>query len=184
MTNLLLDLFDHMQSADAAVWSAALKSPSAAGDAQLCKYLLHASSVQRAFLDAWKGRPFTFRDNFDAVHLDDELVAVRAYYPEARAFITDLDADALGGTMRLPWVGWIEQQSKQTLAPTTLCETILQVISHSTHHRAQANTRLRMVGAEPPMVDYIAWLWRGRPKPEWPSITKVQSPKSKVQSSP
>jgi uncharacterized damage-inducible protein DinB len=75
--------------------------------------------------------------------------------------------------MRLPWVGWIEQQSKQTLAPTTLGETILQVISHSTHHRAQANTRLRMVGAEPPMVDYIAWLWRGRPKPEWPAAPQT-----------
>ena len=51
--------------------------------------------------------------------------------------------------------------------------TVLQVISHSTHHRAQANTRLRMVGAEPPMVDYIAWLWRGRPKPEWPAAPQT-----------
>jgi len=168
MNHVLLDLFDHMESADAAVWRATLNRPAAVADAQLCKYLLHASSVQRAFLDAWKSRPFTFRDNFDAVHLEDELAAVRAYYPEARAFIAALDGNALKGTIRLPWVGWIEQQSKQTLAPTTLGETILQVISHSTHHRAQANTRLRTVGAEPPMVDYIAWLWRGRPKPEWP----------------
>ena len=128
-----------------------------------------AARVQRAFLDAWKGRPFTFRDNFDAVHLDVELPAVRAYYPEARAFIADLDEDALKGTIRLPWACWIERQMKQTLAPITLGETILQVISHSTHHRAQVNTRLRAVGAEPPMVDYIAWLWRGRPKPEWPA---------------
>ena len=170
MTNLLLDLFDHMESADAAVWRAALESPSAAADGQLRRYLLHASSVQRAFLDAWKGRPFTFRDNFEATDLNGELAAVRAYYPEARAFIADLEGDALSGTIRLPWVGWIEQQSKQTLAPTTLGETILQVISHSTHHRAQANTRLRTAGVEPPMVDYIAWLWRGRPKPEWPTV--------------
>ena len=168
-TDVLLDLFDHMESADAAVWSAVSTSLSGATDPQLCKYLLHVSSVQRAFLDAWKGRSFTFRDNFDDVHLDAESAAVRAYYPEARAFIADVDAAALAGTIRLPWVGWIEQQLKQTLAPTTLGETVLQVISHSTHHRAQANTRLRALGVEPPMVDYIAWIWRGRPQPAWPA---------------
>ena len=169
MTNILLDLFDHMESADAAVWSAAMNSPSAAADPQVGKYLLHTSSVQRAFLDAWKARSLAFRTNFDAVNLGDELAAVRGYYPEARAFIADLDGDALAGTIRLPWARWIEREWKQTLAPTTLAETILQVIIHSTHHRAQANTRLRTVGAEPPMIDYIAWLWRGRPAPEWPA---------------
>ena len=168
-TDVLLDLFDHMESADAAVWTAVLTSLSGASDPQLCKYLLHVSSVQRAFLDAWKGRPFVFRNNFDDVHLEAELAAVRAYYPEARAFIADVDADALAGAIRLPWVGWIEQQLKQTFAATTLGETMLQVISHSTHHRAQANLRLRALGAEPTVVDYIAWIWRGRPQPAWPA---------------
>jgi uncharacterized damage-inducible protein DinB len=168
-TDLLLDLFDHMESADAAVWTAALSSSVAVSDPQSCKYLLHVSSVQRAFLDAWKGRPFTFRSDFDGVRLDAELAAVRAYYPEARAFIAGVDAAALAGTIRLPWVGWIEQQLNQTFAATTLGETMLQVISHSTHHRAQANTRLRTLGAEPPVVDYIAWIWRGRPQPDWPA---------------
>src|SRR6187399_1301345 len=101
-TDVLLDLFDHMESADAAVWTAVLTSLSGASDPQLCKYLLHVSSVQRAFLDAWKGRPFVFRNNFDDVHLEAESAAVRAYYPEARAFIADVDADALAGAIRLP----------------------------------------------------------------------------------
>ena len=167
--DVLLDLFDHMESADAAVWTAVLASPSGASDSQLCNYLLHVSTVQRAFLDAWKARPFAFRDNFDGARLDAELASVRAYYPEARAFITDLDLAALAGTIRLPWADWIEQHTNQTLAATTLGETMLQVMSHSTHHRAQANTRLRTLGAEPPMVDYIAWIWRGRPRPDWPA---------------
>jgi uncharacterized damage-inducible protein DinB len=49
----------------------------------------------------------------------------------------------------------------------TVGETAFQVVSHSTHHRAQANTRLRAVGGDPPLVDYIAWIWFGRPAAPW-----------------
>ena len=167
--DLLLDLFDHMESADASVWAVALKSPTAVRDPQLCRYLVHTSTVQRAFLDAWKQRPFTFRDDYNGVRLDEEFAAMRSYYPEARAFLSGLDEASLASDMRLPWVSWIEQHFKETLAMTTLGETILQVVSHTTHHRAQANTRLRALGVEPPMVDYIAWLWRGRPQAAWPA---------------
>src|SRR5205085_3464261 len=131
--DLLLDLFDHMETADAAVWAAALKHEAALGDPQVRTYLLHISSVQRAFLDAWKARPFAFRDTFDGTTLPGEFAAVRRYYPEARQFLAGLDEAALAGDMRLPWVSWIEQHFQQTLAMTTLGETMLQVFSHTTH---------------------------------------------------
>jgi uncharacterized damage-inducible protein DinB len=157
-----------MEVADAAVWSAAMKDPAANVDSEVCRYLVHTSSAQRAFLDAWKGRPFAFRYDYDGVRLDAELVAARSYYPEARAFIAGLEEAALADTCCLPWESWVEEHIKQTVSATTLGETILQVISHGTHHRAQANVRLRALGIEPPIIDYIFWLWRGRPRPEWP----------------
>jgi uncharacterized damage-inducible protein DinB len=49
-----------------------------------------------------------------------------------------------------------------------MAETARQVAMHSMHHRGQVNARLRELGAEPPLVDYIAWIWRGRPEPMWP----------------
>jgi uncharacterized damage-inducible protein DinB len=52
--------------------------------------------------------------------------------------------------------------------PTTMRETMLQVAMHSTYHRGQVNARLRELGAEPPLTDYIAWLWMGKPAAEWP----------------
>lgn len=168
-TDLLLDLFDHMEAADAAVWRAALQDAAASSDALLRRNLLHASAVQRAFLDAWKERPFVIRDRFDDTSLPAEYAAVRAYYPEARAHLGGLDAAALGRELRLPWVPWIEEHLGQKLAMTTVGETVLQVFSHTTHHRGQAVARLRAVNVEPPMVDYIAWLWRSRPKPDWPA---------------
>ena len=44
---------------------------------------------------------------------------------------------------------------------------MLQIPLHSLYHRGQVNARLREVGGEPPTVDYIAWMWLGRPAAEW-----------------
>ena len=69
--------------------------------------------------------------------------------------------------MELPWAAGLTKRFGREPAPATLAETAFQVASHSTYHRGQVNTRLRELGAEPPLVDYIAWLWLGRPAAEW-----------------
>ena len=46
------------------------------------------------------------------------------------------------------------------LTHPTSAETAPHVAMHTTHHRGQVNARLRELGAEPPLVDYIAWLWQ------------------------
>ena len=53
---------------------------------------------------------------------------------------------------------------------TTIGDTALQVALHGTYHRGQINARLREIGGEPPLVDYIAWIWLGRPAAAWPSV--------------
>jgi len=50
---------------------------------------------------------------------------------------------------------------------------MLQVPLHSQYHRGQINARLRAVGGEPPRVDYIVWVWLGRPGAHWESIQAV-----------
>jgi uncharacterized damage-inducible protein DinB len=67
----------------------------------------------------------------------------------------------------MPWVKSFEAQLGRTFSTPTLGETIFQVTSHSTYHRGQVNARLREVGGNPPLVDYIAWIWFGRPTPNW-----------------
>jgi uncharacterized damage-inducible protein DinB len=167
MRDLLLDLFNHMEAADASIWSVVLKNEAARCDPQMRTYLLHMHGVQRAFLDAWLTRPFTFRSSFDDTTLAAEFDGVRSYYAQAREFIASTDEAALAAPMVLPWVSWVDQHLKRPAAGTTLGETILQVVIHTAHHRAQASARLRALGGEPPTVDYIAWLWLGRPEPDW-----------------
>ncbi len=47
-------------------------------------------------------------------------------------------------------------------------QSAVQVAMHSTHHRGQVAARLRELGVEPPMVDFIVWVWIGKPAAEWP----------------
>jgi len=40
---------------------------------------------------------------------------------------------------------------------------VLQVFLHTQHHRGQVCMRMREVGVVPPTIDFILWLWAGRP---------------------
>jgi len=44
---------------------------------------------------------------------------------------------------------------------------VLQVAMHSSHHRGQVARRLRELGVESPLTDYIAWIWMSRPVADW-----------------
>ena len=167
---VLVDLFDHMEWADARLWDTALKAPDALGDETLKWLMLHLHGVQKAFLDVWTSQPFAFRNDYSDTTLEAELASVREYYPRGRQFVKSLSDAQLSAPLVLPWSTWIKQAIGRPPGPVTLGETILQAITHSGHHRAQANARLRALGAEPPIIDYIAWLWLERPAPTWPEI--------------
>jgi uncharacterized damage-inducible protein DinB len=62
------------------------------------------------------------------------------------------------------------RKNGKKVMPATLEETMLQVASHSTYHRGQINTRFRELGGEPAMVDFITWVWLGKPKSQWGEI--------------
>jgi uncharacterized damage-inducible protein DinB len=167
-TNTLSDLFRHMEWADAAVWTAVLASPSAATDAKLQAYLYHLHLVQRAFLRMWRGEPreAPYPTFTDAPSL---MLWGRSYYDEAGAHLAGLSDDQVSQPMPVPWAAMVEQRLGRAPETTTIGETALQVALHSQYHRGQVNSRLREVGGEPPLVDYIAWIWLGRPAPIWPS---------------
>lgn len=167
---LLIDLYRHMEWADATVWS---RTPSgaAAPDDRLRLLLVHIHTVQRAFLHVWTGRPLegVLRNPEDFGTLDEVRTWGRTYYREAAAFIGAATADQLARPVTLPWAAELTEYFGRPPDQTTLGETCFQVASHSTYHRGQVNSRLRDLGCEPPLVDYIAWLWFGRPEPAWPA---------------
>jgi uncharacterized damage-inducible protein DinB len=55
----------------------------------------------------------------------------------------------------------------------TTGECLLQLALHTAYHRGQVATRLRERGSEPPLTDFIAWIWMHRPAPDWESVDRA-----------
>lgn len=163
------ELYEQMEWADARVWVAALHAPAGATDARLRDTLFHMHITQRAFLQLWQGIPRDLPDPLTLGTLAELQAWARPYYREAAQFLAtlELDTSRLAEPLAIPWAGRLEQRLGQPPAMATLGDTLLQIPLHGAHHRAQLNGRLRELGVEPPMVDYIAWVWLGRPVPAW-----------------
>jgi uncharacterized damage-inducible protein DinB len=164
--NDLNELYRHMEWADASVWRAVLASDTARDDVKLRELFYHVHMVQRAFLRVWQGEtrytPFpTFADNSSLIEWG------RGYYPDAFAQLKSWTDDDLSKPLNVPWASMVEKLLGRAPADTTLGQTAQQVALHSLYHRGQVNARLRELGGEPPLVDYIAWLWLGRPQADW-----------------
>ena len=168
---LIRDLYRHMEWADAAVWKAVLASDAARRDDSLRTTLAHLHGVQRAFLDGWTGRPIAFAqpsEFTDTMRVHEWAIA---YYPSVRRHLDTLTDQQLDAVFVMPWVSQYEEHLGRTFEATTLGETLYQVVAHTNHHRGQVNTRLRALGAEPPLIDYIIWVYFGRSPAEWPSVS-------------
>ena len=157
----LKDLYRHMEWADATAWQAVFASAEARKDDRLRELFYHLHLVQWAWLRAWRGEPHepfpTFTD------LDALRNWGRSYYQEIFIHVENLSADEISQTMKLPWAEIVERELGRRPESVSIGETMLQIPLHSQYHRGQINARLRAVGGEPPRVDYIVWVWLGRP---------------------
>lgn len=178
----LQDQFRHMEWADALVWQTALSFDATLADELLRTRLHHIHLVQRVFLAVWQGEFAPYPDSHERQQAvlawvnkggdlrgADLLAWGRAYHRDAQPHLDSLSEEALTQTVILPWGEMVATRLGQTPAPSTLAETLQQVTMHSAYHRGQVNIRLREVGAEPPLVDFIAWVWLGKPAAQWPS---------------
>jgi uncharacterized damage-inducible protein DinB len=153
------DTFRHMQWADAEVWRAVFAIEGKVDD-RMRGLLHHLHRVQRGFLSVWRGETPDLREHTSFATLEDLRDWGRQYYSGAEAFIQALDADALQRPVNMPWA------PPESTAPT-LADTLIQIPMHSAYHRGQVNARVRELGGEPPFVDYIFWIWRGKPSAQW-----------------
>jgi uncharacterized damage-inducible protein DinB len=157
----------HMEWADARVWAAVPDSP--ADDPRLAQWLVHIHVVQHAFLAVWTGADLrdAFREPGDFSSLTEVRHWAQPYYAEVDRFLQTVSEERLGEPVTMPWAAMLAETLGREPGLTTLGDTCFQVTSHSTYHRGQVNARLRELGAEPPLVDYIAWVWFGKPAAEW-----------------
>jgi uncharacterized damage-inducible protein DinB len=160
--------FRHLEWAEAAEWSCVLGSEAVRGDQNLRDRLLHIHMVQQAFLHAWRAEPLDYQAAA-SLDLDALLQWAKDYHAKMAAYLATLAESDLDGAFVVPWSTDAGRHFDREMQPTTMGETLLQVYMHSTYHRGQVATRLRELGATPPLTDLIVWTWFGRPAPEWPA---------------
>jgi uncharacterized damage-inducible protein DinB len=171
MLDAVRPLFAHMEWADATVWRAVYDCSSAADDKDLHDRLYHIHATQHAFLQAWRGDEVVFTAANEYPGLDAVYTLAREFYAAAPKFLESLSADVMKREMVLPWSSYFARRAGFNAHPSTLGETLLQLPSHSTYHRGQVNTRLRDLGGDPPLVDFIAWVWAGKPEAAWNRVS-------------
>ncbi len=160
---MLGELYRHMEWADAKVWQIGVPSD----DTRLRELLVHLHVVQRAFLQVWTDEALSIPEAAEFPTLAALQAWARPYYAEVTRYLGELDSSRLAEPVPLPWLAEFERRAGRELETPSLGDTLFQVTSHSTHHRGQVTARLGELGQEPPLVDYIAWRWLGRPDAEW-----------------
>lgn len=170
MNNLetLGELFRHMEWADAEVWAATIAHREVAEDARLKERLYHIHMVQRAFLKVWQGAELKLLKPDDFPDMWALLGWARDNYAEFSEYTGGLGKMDLERPIVMPWIEMFEARLGRKAEAPTFHETLIQVAMHSAYHRGQVSTRLRETGAEPPLTDFIVWVWMARPEPHWP----------------
>jgi len=157
-----------MYWADGKIWQTVLTLPQVQDHERMKKLLHHLHITQRAFYQIWSGLPMELprRKEFNNVNELAELAFKNVEL--LQSFISGLKEKDLEKIIKIPWSEHSEKHLGIKAADTNLVETMFQVLEHSTYHRGQVNSLIRSLDADPPLVDYIVWIWKGKPPANWP----------------
>lgn len=160
----------HMKWADTEVWKKILSFSSAANDERLKKLLYHLHQVQYAFLALWNNTSIklpkseTFPDIISIANWGFD------YQNKLDDFLLLPQSNEIENIVQIPWSVFLERKFGKKVVPATMEETIMQITSHSSYHRGQINARFRELGGEPASVDFIVWVWLGKPEADWSDV--------------
>jgi len=170
MLNHVRYLLSHCEWADAVFFHAWSKGDQE--DKEVRERVAHSSGTQELFIKVfdgqddlpwprilsgevkppWAGRPLP---SFDALK-----GWTRGNHERLRALSGACDEEGLEKRVTIPWF-------PDPPCVISVGEAFVQVAMHTQHHRGQNITRLRQIGIPPRNVDYIIWLWKGRPAAIW-----------------
>lgn len=162
--------------AEAEVWQLVLSLPPSEGDERLRYLLHHIHFTQHAFLKLWAGLPVVLPELSEFKDIAALAKWGKKTHDELDSFISHSKNLNYDQPVAIPWAKLFANHSGQPPQHPTLVETMLQVSLHSSHHRGQVNTRLRELGVEPRLTDYIVWIWRGKPPADWPKLDETTTP--------
>jgi uncharacterized damage-inducible protein DinB len=165
---MLRDLTSHSEWADAAVWTCVLEQPELLYEPKVRFWLHHVHTVQHAFYRLWTGGELDLPELSDFDDAESLARWGREAHAAIRRFHQEASADDLAKVLDIPWADRLTARFGTAPGPVTVEESTVQVALHTVHHRGQVAARISGLGGTPPLVDFIAWLWLGRPAAAWP----------------
>jgi len=150
---LLKDLARYQAWADTAHWKALHENATLLEDLEIRKRLNHMVMALRMLTALAQGEtpdPSGMKDVQPADQLESALGKANADLIEA---LNTVDLQRMIALPRGPQGPWE--------APAGVL--LLQAITHSQHHRGQNASRMRQLGASPPMTDFVIWYALGQP---------------------
>ena len=164
------DLYQHQNWADGELWRAVFACEPARQDTRVREVFFHIHLGQRGYRSLTLDLPIELPRSADDF---EDLAAIAkwgyTYHQEVPSMLAGLTDEGLERQVEVPWAEWFKKQlGGPPKRNATLREIMRQVPAHSAYHRGQVNARLRELGGEPALVDYIAWIWGDRPQPSWP----------------
>jgi uncharacterized damage-inducible protein DinB len=166
------NLLNHMIWADVEVWKKVLNFAATENDERIKKLLYHLHQVQYAFYFLWNELPMEIPKSEEFSELKSIAKWGFDYQQKLDEFRQSKKADEKEKLIDIPWSKFMERRIGTKVVPATLEETMQQVALHSTYHRGQINARFRELGGDPSMVDFIAWVWLGKPKADWSFLSR------------
>ena len=158
MLVMLQDLICHKWYANACLIKAIRGRETAAQDPELQKIFHHILISNRYWLLLSLGLPFVIEE--ESI-IPESLEAIadqyRATYEQEMKWISQVGEPDLARILESPFIPGHS---------CSVAQALMQVCLHSQGHRSQCATRLRLLGATPPTLDFILWLIE-RPAPNW-----------------
>ncbi len=149
MVAIVQSLFAHQEWADKALLAAVRGYAAASVDDALRKTLHHIVMVQRFYVSAFLKREFNRETE---LRVPDTLDELDQSFAQAHAVQAEFAAGLSASALQQPFHLEVFKDFQLTLWQATM-----QVILHSQNHRGQCLTRLRELGAKPPMLDFLLW---------------------------
>jgi len=161
MNSYLDELYAHQAWADAEHWRAVEARPESLADKAIRERLLHIHLVQHAFL--WVTNPKRSEFLFKTLEDFPSMADMKKYGREGLEAMIELvkktDQDRMEELIEVPWF--------KPVLKISVRQALTQAAMHSHYHRGQNATRLRELGGDPPLTDFIEWLHQGQPAARW-----------------
>jgi uncharacterized damage-inducible protein DinB len=161
LLGIVRDLVEHKNYANAMLLNAIMAHEKALADTELRNLLHHIILANRFWLSLFLDESFDVNGESQPPHaLGDVAALYRQTHHRELEWIRGISDADLERTLVTPFI------PDRTFS---LAEAAMQVCLHSHGHRAQCAMRLRMLGGQPPPLDFILWL-RDRPLAEWSQL--------------